>query len=82
LSFQICNTLAHTEGISVVFCIKPKVSKVSKRRVWWTDGVEAHVTTQAEARSRRGHASHQPKVAMSVQHMAALHWPVKSGVLI
>jgi hypothetical protein len=64
--FLIRNTLAHTEGMSAMFCRKPKVSRVSKQRLWWTDGAEAHVTMQAEVRSQRGHAGHQSKVAASV----------------
>jgi hypothetical protein len=48
----------------------------------WTDGTEARVTMQAEARSWRGHIGHQSKVAASAGHTAALHWPTKSGVLM
>jgi hypothetical protein len=63
---QISNALAHIEGISAVFCRKPKVSRASTRRLRWTDGTEACVTAQAEARSRRRRrASGQPKVAAS-----------------
>jgi hypothetical protein len=52
--------------MSVMFCRKQKVSRVSKWRLWWTDGTEARVTTQAEVRRPRGHAGHQPKEATSM----------------
>jgi hypothetical protein len=80
--FQIRNTLAHAEGMSVVFCRKSKVSRISKQRLWQTHGVETRITTQAEVRRWRGHTGHQPKVVTSVRHAVAPHWTNKSGVLM
>jgi hypothetical protein len=43
--FRISNALTHVEGISVVFYRKLKVSGASTRRLRWTDGAEACITT-------------------------------------
>jgi hypothetical protein len=80
--FLIHNTLAHAEGVFAMSCRKPKVSRVSKWRLRWTGGTEAHGTAQAEVKSWRGHAGCQSKAVASVQvrHVATPHWTTKSDV--
>jgi hypothetical protein len=65
-----------------MFCREAKVSKVSKRRLWWTDETEAHGTARVKVRSRKGCAGYQSEVAAPVRHMAAPHWSVKSSVVM
>jgi hypothetical protein len=65
LGFRIRNTLAHAEGMSIMFFRKPKVSRVFMRRLQTTHGMEVI--------RPRGHAGHQPKVATSVRHTAATY---------
>jgi hypothetical protein len=54
-----------------VFCKKPKMLEVSKRRLRWTSRTEAHGAVRAEFRNQRGHAAYQPKVAASALHVVA-----------
>jgi hypothetical protein len=66
LSFQIQNTPTYTKGAFSMFCRKPKMSEVSKRRLWWTSGTEVRKIMRSEATSRVGRASYQTKIVASV----------------
>jgi hypothetical protein len=64
------------------FCRKVKVFGASTRRLGWTHGAKARVTTQMEPRSRMRHAGHQPKFTASTRHVTMFHWPIKNSVLM
>jgi hypothetical protein len=62
--FWILNLLHHVgEELVVVFCKEPKVPRASTRRIRRIDCAKVGVGMWAEAKNRRWHASHQPKVA-------------------
>jgi hypothetical protein len=48
-----------------MFCRKPEVSEVFKRRLWWTSRMEACGIARAAVKSWRGHTDYPPEVATS-----------------
>jgi hypothetical protein len=48
-----------------MFCRKPKVLEVFKRRLWWTGRTEAHRIARTGDGSRRSHDGYPPEVAAS-----------------